>query len=101
MNSGPTGSVIVSLRILSISLRSPSVSAHPMASSTASSWEGCLAPQSATSTPWSRIQRVAVRFSSPVDGSKVHLSPERSMEVQRELGSDKLLELDAQDNGKT
>ncbi len=35
-----------------------------------------------------RISRDGVRFSSPVDGSPVFLDPERSMQVQRELGSD-------------
>ncbi len=35
-----------------------------------------------------KITEEGVSFQSPVDGSKVFLSPERSMEVQRELGSD-------------
>jgi queuine tRNA-ribosyltransferase len=35
-----------------------------------------------------KISEEGVRFKSPVDGSDVHLTPERSMEVQRILGSD-------------
>ena len=35
-----------------------------------------------------KISEEGVRFRSPVDGSPVFLSPELSMEVQRELGSD-------------
>lgn len=35
-----------------------------------------------------KITEEGVSFRSPVDGSKVFLSPERSMEVQRALGSD-------------
>ena len=35
-----------------------------------------------------KITEQGVEFRSPVDGSKVFLSPERSMEVQRELGAD-------------
>lgn len=35
-----------------------------------------------------KITEQGVSFRSPVDGSKVFIDPERSMEVQRELGSD-------------
>lgn len=35
-----------------------------------------------------KITEQGVTFQSPVDGSKVFIDPERSMEVQRELGSD-------------
>jgi len=35
-----------------------------------------------------KITEEGVTFQSPVDGSKVNLTPERSMEVQRKLGSD-------------
>ncbi len=35
-----------------------------------------------------KITEEGVRFRSPVDGSEVHLTPERSMRVQRALGSD-------------
>ncbi|KAG1707534.1 Queuine tRNA-ribosyltransferase [Nymphon striatum] len=35
-----------------------------------------------------KITEEGVRFSSPVDGRKIMLSPEYSMQIQRELGSD-------------
>ncbi|MFT3742215.1 MAG: tRNA guanosine(34) transglycosylase Tgt [Gammaproteobacteria bacterium] len=35
-----------------------------------------------------KITEEGVKFRSPLDGSEVFLSPERSMEVQRQLGSD-------------
>ena len=35
-----------------------------------------------------KVREDGVEFRSPIDGSRVFLSPERSMEVQRELGSD-------------
>ena len=35
-----------------------------------------------------KVREEGVEFASPIDGSKVFLSPERSMEVQRLLGSD-------------
>ncbi|HFC54181.1 MAG TPA: tRNA guanosine(34) transglycosylase Tgt [Gammaproteobacteria bacterium] len=35
-----------------------------------------------------RISREGVQFSSPVDGARIFLDPERSMRVQRELGAD-------------
>ena len=35
-----------------------------------------------------RISEEGVRFNSPVDGSPVELTPEKSMQVQRDLGSD-------------
>ncbi|HHJ20841.1 MAG TPA: tRNA guanosine(34) transglycosylase Tgt [Gammaproteobacteria bacterium] len=35
-----------------------------------------------------KISEQGVRFRSPVDGSAVELTPERSMQIQRELGSD-------------
>ncbi len=35
-----------------------------------------------------KISEEGVRFRSPIDGSKVFLDPERSMQVQRDLGSD-------------
>lgn len=35
-----------------------------------------------------KVREEGVEFRSPIDGDKVFLSPERSMEVQRELGSD-------------
>lgn len=35
-----------------------------------------------------KIKEEGVYFNSPIDGSKVFLSPEKSMELQKELGSD-------------
>ncbi len=35
-----------------------------------------------------KVTESGVRFQSPVDGSRFELTPERSMEVQRDLGSD-------------
>jgi len=35
-----------------------------------------------------KIKEEGVHFNSPIDGSKVFLSPEKSMEIQKELGSD-------------
>ncbi len=35
-----------------------------------------------------KISEAGVKFQSPIDGSPVFLDPERSMQVQRELGSD-------------
>jgi queuine tRNA-ribosyltransferase len=41
-----------------------------------------------------KITEEGVRFRSPVDGSEVMLTPERSMDVQRALGSDIAMALD-------
>jgi len=41
-----------------------------------------------------KITEQGVKFQSPVDGSKVELTPERSMAVQRELGSDVVMIFD-------
>lgn len=41
-----------------------------------------------------KITEEGVTFRSPVDGSKVELTPERSMEVQQELGSDIIMIFD-------
>ena len=41
-----------------------------------------------------RITEQGAEFRSPVDGARVFLSPERSMEVQRALGSDIVMVLD-------
>ncbi len=35
-----------------------------------------------------KITEDGVKFRSPIDGSEIYLSPERAMEVQRDLGSD-------------
>ena len=56
-------------------------------------WEGPILTDSGGFQVWSlaelrRISEEGVRFRSPIDGSRVELSPERSMEVQWELGSD-------------
>src|ERR1700704_572951 len=59
MNSGPTGSVIVSLRMRSILARVAAPSDQPVPPSTASNWSGWRPPQSATLMPWSSIQRTA------------------------------------------
>jgi queuine tRNA-ribosyltransferase len=42
----------------------------------------------------SKITEEGVRFSSPVNGEKIMLTPERSMEVQRKLGSDVVMIFD-------
>ena len=41
-----------------------------------------------------KITEEGVRFSSPVNGEKIMLTPERSMEVQRSLGSDVVMIFD-------
>ena len=41
-----------------------------------------------------KITEEGVKFSSPVNGEKIMLTPERSMEVQRELGSDVVMIFD-------
>lgn len=56
-------------------------------------WQGPILTDSGGFQVWSlgklrKITEEGVSFQSPVDGSKVYMDPERSMEVQRELGSD-------------
>ncbi|MGV6859265.1 MAG: tRNA guanosine(34) transglycosylase Tgt [bacterium] len=56
-------------------------------------WEGPILTDSGGFQVFSlaqmrKISEEGVVFNSPVNGSKVNLTPERSMEVQRELGSD-------------
>jgi len=56
-------------------------------------WNGPILTDSGGFQVWSlgelrKITEEGVKFSSPVDGSKVFLGPEESMQVQRELGSD-------------
>ncbi|MFT6914193.1 MAG: queuine tRNA-ribosyltransferase [Motiliproteus sp.] len=41
-----------------------------------------------------KISEQGVKFQSPVDGAKVELTPERSMQVQRELGADVVMIFD-------
>jgi len=45
-------------------------------------------------SPLRRIQEEGVSFRSHIDGSSHFLSPERSMEIQRDLGSDIVMALD-------
>ena len=56
-------------------------------------WDGPILTDSGGFQVWSlgelrKITEEGVKFSSPVDGDKVFLGPEESMQVQRELGSD-------------
>ena len=56
-------------------------------------WDGPILTDSGGFQVWSlsqlrHIGEEAVRFRSPIDGSSVELSPERSMQVQRDLGAD-------------
>ncbi|MFO7953227.1 tRNA guanosine(34) transglycosylase Tgt [Thioalkalivibrio sp.] len=56
-------------------------------------WEGPILTDSGGFQVFSlaemrKISEEGVRFQSPVDGSKVLMTPESSMQVQRELGSD-------------
>lgn len=56
-------------------------------------WEGPILTDSGGFQVWSlaelrKITEEGVRFRSPIDGSRVELSPESSMEVQLDLGSD-------------
>ena len=44
--------------------------------------------------PMRRIDEAGVTFRSPVDGSRIFLDPERSMAVQRALGSDVVMAFD-------
>ncbi len=56
-------------------------------------WNGPILTDSGGFQVWSlgklrKISEDGVSFQSPVDGSKVYMDPEVSMQVQRELGSD-------------
>jgi queuine tRNA-ribosyltransferase len=56
-------------------------------------WDGPILTDSGGFQVWSlgelrKITEQGVKFSSPVDGSKVFLGPEESMQVQHALGSD-------------
>jgi queuine tRNA-ribosyltransferase len=62
-------------------------------------WEKPILTDSGGFQVWSlaemrKISEEGVRFQSPVDGSPVFLSPEESMRVQRELGSDIIMAFD-------
>lgn len=56
-------------------------------------WQGPILTDSGGFQVWSlgklrKITEEGVKFSSPIDGSKVFMGPEESMQVQRDLGSD-------------
>ena len=62
-------------------------------------WEGPILTDSGGFQVFSlgamrRLTEEGAEFRSPVDGARVFLSPERSMEVQRDLGSDIVMVLD-------
>ncbi|QIK38839.1 tRNA guanosine(34) transglycosylase Tgt [Caldichromatium japonicum] len=62
-------------------------------------WDGPILTDSGGFQVWSlgelrRISEDGVHFRSPVDGSPVFLSPERSIEVQQTLGSDIIMIFD-------
>jgi queuine tRNA-ribosyltransferase len=62
-------------------------------------WEKPILTDSGGFQVWSlaemrKISEEGVRFQSPVDGSPVFLSPEESMRVQQELGSDIVMAFD-------
>jgi queuine tRNA-ribosyltransferase len=62
-------------------------------------WERPILTDSGGFQVWSlaelrKITEEGVRFASPVDGSPVFLGPERSMEIQRALGSDIVMAFD-------
>ncbi len=62
-------------------------------------WDGPILTDSGGFQVWSladlrKLTEEGVRFRSPVDGSEVFLSPEKSMEVQRALGSDIVMVFD-------
>ncbi len=62
-------------------------------------WDGPILTDSGGFQVWSlselrQISEQGVRFRSPVDGSRVELSPERSIEVQLDLGSDLVMIFD-------
>jgi queuine tRNA-ribosyltransferase len=62
-------------------------------------WDGPILTDSGGFQVWSlkdlrKLTEEGVHFSSPVNGDKVFLSPERSIEVQRALGSDIVMQFD-------
>ena len=63
------------------------------------SWSGPILTDSGGFQVWSlgalrKISEAGVDFKSPVNGDRVFLSPERSMEVQRNLGADIVMAFD-------
>ena len=60
-------------------------------------WDGAILTDSGGFQVFSlkgRIREEGVELRSPIDGSVVHLDPERSMQVQRDLGSDVVMVFD-------
>ncbi|MDE2149252.1 MAG: tRNA guanosine(34) transglycosylase Tgt [Gammaproteobacteria bacterium] len=62
-------------------------------------WEGPILTDSGGFQVWSlaklrKLSEQGVEFSSPVDGARVFLTPERAIEVQRLLGSDIAMQFD-------
>ena len=62
-------------------------------------WDGPILTDSGGFQVWSlkdlrKLSEEGVHFASPVNGDKVFLSPERSIEVQRALGSDIVMQFD-------
>ena len=62
-------------------------------------WDGPILTDSGGFQVWSlkelrKLTEEGVHFASPVNGDKVFLSPERSIEVQRALGSDIVMQFD-------
>ena len=62
-------------------------------------WDGPILTDSGGFQVWSlsdmrRIDEEGVEFQSPVDGDRIRLTPERSIEVQRNLGADIIMVLD-------
>ncbi|MFK5914799.1 MAG: tRNA guanosine(34) transglycosylase Tgt [Woeseiaceae bacterium] len=56
-------------------------------------WQGPILTDSGGFQVWSlgklrKITEAGVKFNSPIDGAKVFMGPEESMQVQRDLGSD-------------
>ncbi|MBL6751568.1 MAG: tRNA guanosine(34) transglycosylase Tgt [Nevskia sp.] len=62
-------------------------------------WDGPILTDSGGFQVWSlaelrKLSEEGVQFASPVDGDRIFLSPERSIEVQMALGSDILMQFD-------
>ncbi|MDH3588629.1 MAG: tRNA guanosine(34) transglycosylase Tgt [Gammaproteobacteria bacterium] len=62
-------------------------------------WDGPILTDSGGFQVWSlaehrKISEEGVKFRSPVNGDEIFLSPEKSIEVQRDLGSDIVMVLD-------
>ena len=62
-------------------------------------WHGPVLTDSGGFQVWSlgelrKLSEAGVEFRSPINGDKVFLTPERSMQVQQELGSDIVMVLD-------